>query len=271
MRLREALLLAAATALLAGACSRLTFVKPNAQRKGAERVAPEYSFKETAASKRRAEARRRVASAEQHMQAGQLAEAEAEARAAIKADPGLADAQTAMGLVLMRSGQGERAGTHYAEAAKLAPSGMTYNDYGAWLCSQQRAGESLRWFDQAVGDPNYGDRTAAMANAGACAATAGQYDRVERDLRAALERDPDNVVALGAMAEEQYRQGRWLEARAFSERRLAAAAATPTSLQLASQIEEKLGDSVAAARYVERLRTQFPQARTALPGETSQP
>ena len=38
MRLREALLLAAATALLAGACSRLTFVKPNAQRKGGERT-----------------------------------------------------------------------------------------------------------------------------------------------------------------------------------------------------------------------------------------
>ena len=53
MRLREALLLAAATMLLAGACSRLTFVKPNAQRKGADHVAPEYSFKETAASKRR--------------------------------------------------------------------------------------------------------------------------------------------------------------------------------------------------------------------------
>lgn len=271
MRLREALLLAAATALLAGACSRLTFVKPNAQRKSAERVAPEYSFKETEASKRRGEARRRVAAAEQQMQAGQLAEAESEARAAIKADPGLADAQTAMGLVLMRRGQGERAGAHYAEAAKLTPSGATYNNYGAWLCSHRRAGESLRWFDQAVGDPNYGDRAAAMANAGACAATAGQYDRVERDLRAALERDPANAVALGAMAEEQYRQGRWLEARAFSERRLAAAAPTPASLQLASQIEEKLGDSVAAARYVERLRTQFPQARTEFPGESSQP
>jgi len=271
MRLREMLMLAAATALLASACSRLTFVKPNAQRKGGERVAPEYSFKETAASKRRTEARRRIAAAEQRMQAGQLAEAEAEARAAVKADPGLADAQTVMGLVLMRRGQGDLAGAHYAEAAKLAPSGLTYNNYGAWLCSHQRAGESLRWFDQALGDPNYTDRAAAMANVGACAATAGQYDRVERDLRAALELDPRNAVALGAMAEEQYRQGRWLEARAFSERRLAAAAPTPASLQLASQIEEKLGDTVAAARYVERLRTQFPQARTALPGGSSQP
>lgn len=271
MRLRDALMLAAAIALLASACSRLTFVKPNAQRKGGERVAPEYSFKESASSKRRAEARRRMATAEQQMQAGQLAAAEAEALAAVKADPGLADAQTVMGLVLMRRGQGERAGAYYAEAAKLAPSGLTYNNYGAWLCSYQRAGESLRWFDQAAGDPNYPDRGAAIANAGTCAATAGQYDRVERDLRAALELDPGNVVALGAMAEEQYRQGRWLDARAFSERRLGAGAPTPASLRLASQIEEKLGDSVAAARYVERLRTQFPQARTALPGESNQP
>ncbi|MCA0393954.1 MAG: type IV pilus biogenesis/stability protein PilW [Proteobacteria bacterium] len=271
MRLREALLLAASVALLATACSRLTFVKPNAQRKGGERVAPEYTFKETEASKRRSEARRRLAAAEQQLQAGQPAAAEAEARAALKADPGMADAHTVMGLVLMNKGDGERAGSHYAEAAKLAPSGGTYNNYGAWLCSHQRAAESLTWFDQALTDPNYGDRAAAQANAGACAAKAGQYDRVERDLRAALDLDPGNAVALAAMAEEQVRQGRWLEARAFSERRLAAAAPTPAALQLASQIEENLGDRVAAARYVERLRTQFPQARTALPGETSQP
>ena len=271
MRRRDLLLLAAALALLATACSRLSFVKPNAQRKGMDRVAPEYSFKETEASKRRTEARRRVSVANQQLQAGNLDAAAAEARAALKADPSLPETHTTMAFIASRQGQAELAGSHYAEAAKLGPSGATYNNYGAWLCGNARAAESLRWFDNAVTDPNYGDRAGALANAGTCAAIAGQHDRVERDLRAALQLDPANAVALGAMAEHQFRQGSYFEARAFSERRLSAAPATPAALELASRIEEKLGDSTAAARYVRRLRTEFPQAGNALPGESSTP
>lgn len=271
MRRHELLLLAVAVAFVATACSRLTFVKPSAQRKEVERVAPEYTFKETEASKRRSEARRHATAAGQQLQAGDDAAAAAEARAALKADPTLPEAHSAMAMVAMRQGQDELAGQHYAEAARLAPSGASYNNYGAWLCGNGRAEESLRWFDDAVRDPNYGDRAGALANAGTCAARAGEYDRVERDLRAALELDPRNAVALAAMAEQQFREGRYFEARAFSERRLAAAPATPAVLELASRIEQKLGDSVAASRYVQRLRTEFPQAGNALPGDTSTP
>lgn len=269
----EALILAlvVGAALAASGCSRLTFVKADASRKGVEQVAPEYRFKETAAGKRRLEARRLAASADRHLRAGELDEAAREARAAVKADPELPESHTAMALVASRQGDAALAGTHHAEAARVGPSGATFNNYGAWLCGNDRAQESLRWFDQAVTDPRYGDRAGALANAGTCAARAGQFDRVERDLRASLELDPVNVVALAAMAEESMRQGNYLDARAFSERRLAAAPATPAALELASRIEDKLGDSVAAARYVQRLKTEFPQAGNAFPGESSTP
>jgi type IV pilus assembly protein PilF len=136
-----------------------------------------------------------------------------------------------------------------------------------WNCAQ----ESLAWFDRALADRSYATPASALANAGACAGMAGQYDRVERDLRAALSLDPANAVALEAMAEHQFRNGSYLEARAFSERRLGAARADASALLLASQIEDKLGDKAAAARYVQRLRTEFPQARTAQPGEGRSP
>ncbi len=271
MRRRELLVLAALVALATAGCSRLTFVKADASRRGMEQVAPEYTYGETDASKRRSEARRQISLADRHMRAGEVREAEAAARAALKADRELPEAHTMMALVAMGQGRRELAGTHYAEAARLGPSGVTYNNYGAWLCGNDRAAESLRWFDQALGDPRYGDRGGALANAGTCAARAGEFDRVERDLRAALELDPVNVVALGAMAEESMRQGQYLEARAFSQRRLAAGGATPAALELASRIEDKLGDSVAARRYVERLRTEFPQALNAIPGESDTP
>ncbi|HEY4560163.1 MAG TPA: type IV pilus biogenesis/stability protein PilW, partial [Lysobacter sp.] len=46
--------------------------------------------------------------------------------------------------------------------------------------------------------------------------------------------------------------------RAFVERRLAAGPADADTLLLASQIEKSLGDTTAAERYVQRLRTEFP-------------
>ena len=88
-----------------------------------------------------------------------------------------------------------------------------------------------------------------------------------RPLRRAIELDQKNAVALSAMAEREFRAGRAFEARAFSERRLSAAPADARSLQLASQIEEKLGDSTAAAKYVQRLRAEFPDTRASGTGD----
>lgn len=271
MRLRESCLLVVAVAVLASGCSRLTFVKPSAERRGTERLAQEYTFKETKESKARQQARVQVSVADRHLRAGELEAAAAAAKAALKADASQPEPHTMMALVASHQGQVELAGSHYAEAARLGPSGITYNNYGAWLCGNDRAPESLRWFDDAVRDPRYQDRAGALANAGACAARAGEHDRVERDLRAALELDPVNAVALEAMATHAFGEGRHLEARAFSERRLAAAPVTPATLELASRIEEQLGDTVAATRYVQRLRTEFPQARNTIPGGSTQP
>jgi type IV pilus assembly protein PilF len=70
---------------------------------------------------------------------------------------------------------------------------------------------------------------------------------------------PGNPVALEAMAQLSFRQGRYMEARAFAERRIAAAPATRSVLQLASQIEARLGDRAASDRYLQRIRQEFPQ------------
>lgn len=272
MRLRNAIVLAIAASLLAGACSRLTFIKPNAKRGSYEKTAPDYAVRDSARSKQRIAALDHLALAEQGIREGRFDNAETEARAALKSDPASADAHTLLAVVHDQRGDRVKAGELYGKAALLAPEkGAILNNFGTWLCSNGRAAESLAWFDRALADPSYGQRASALANAGACALDAGQPARVEASLRAALALDPDNIVALAAMADYQYRNARFLDARAFSERRLGAAPATAAALQLASQIEDKLGDKAAAARYVQRLHTEFPQARTAHPRDSSTP
>lgn len=272
MRLRDAAACAIALSLLATACSRLTFIRPDMGGGDYEKTSPTYSFEDDPATKRRVATRRQVGLATNALRIGRLDEAEGHARKALEMAPDSADANTVMAIVQGKLGHAEASGGYYARAAELAPGqGEVLNNYGVWLCGNGRAAESLAWFDRALADAGYVRRDTALANAGSCALAAGQTGRVERDLREALSLDPANATALAAMARYQYGIGRYLDARAFSERRLDAAPATPDVLELASQIEEKLGDKAAAARYVRRLRTEFSQAGTVQPGDTSRP
>lgn len=257
--------------LVAAGCSRLTFVKPNLKRHNYQQVAPDYTVHDDPKDAQRVAAIDHVALAGQFLDAGRVDEAAVEAQAALKSDPQSADANIILGMIAEQRGHAAEAGSRYAKAVALAPTrGNGLNDYGAWLCGNGRAAESLAMFDRALADPGYATPASAVANAGSCALRAGQAQRAAVYLEAALQMDPANPVALEAMTESRYQAGQYLEARAFSERRLSAAPPSVKVLQLASQIEQKLGDTAAAARYVQRIGQEFPQSRPVSPGDASQ-
>lgn len=272
MRLRSFVALAAMLVVVGTGCSRLTFVKPASKRIAYEEKGSAYSVSDSTATKQRLATQDRLALASQRLQSGDLASAEREATAVLKINPNSADAYSILAIVQDQKGNSERAGGYYKRAAELAPNqGAALNNYGAWLCGNGYVAESLVWFDRAVAAPGYGSPASAHANAGGCALKVGQYERAQRDLQKAIALEPTNAYALASMAESEFRQGRYFEARAFSERRLSAAPANAAVLQLAVRIEDKLGDTVAASRYSQRLRAEFPEAVTAHPGETTRP
>ena len=254
-------------ALLTVACARPGKVKPP-KIKGSEQVARTYHLEDSASTKQRVQVRELLGLAAQRLASGELDLAESHVRKALKQDPASADAHTLLGVIESRRGRAAVAGQHYRRAAELAPDqGETLNNYGAWLCANGYPAEALVWFDRALAAPSYRSPVSALANAGGCALKSGQYERAGRDLRRALDIEPGNAYALASMAEYQYGQGHYFEARAFSERRLAAAPADASVLQLAAAIEQGLGDKVAASRYQQRLRVEFPQAANAQTGE----
>jgi len=256
MQVTAALLLA----LVMVGCSRLGFIRPDTSRRGFESTAHEVVITNDERSGASG-ALARVQLAQQRLGEGDFVEAGQQAKKALKLDPGSAAAYTVLALLEDRRGNAAVAGKHYFRATELAPTqGGMLNNYGTWLCSQGRAAESLDWFDRALAAPGYQTPNIASANAGACALQAGQTARAEQSLRQAIALDPQNQVALSAMAELEFKAGRTMAARAFSERRLAAAPADPAALVLASQIEYKLGDRKAAEAYVRRLGAEFPDA-----------
>ncbi len=258
---RKVWLLPILTLLVTAGCSRLTFIKPNVERKDGEQIAEDFNVSDSPQVKRRMETSNALQMAGQRLRSGDLDEAERHARRAAKLSPDSADVHTLLALIAERRGNSKQAGAEYKRAVELAPGrGAEQNNYGAWLCANGSAAESLIWFDRALADTGYATPAAALANAGGCALKAGQDERAQRDLRQAIALDPDNAYALASMAESEYRAGRYFEARAFVERRLAAGPASPQVLKLASQIEERLGDKAAAGRYVQQLRAEFPDA-----------
>lgn len=271
MRLRNAMVLAVMLASATAGCSRLTFIRPSSKMIPVPQAKSEYHVSDNAATKQRLATQDRLRLATQRLGSGDLVAAEREAKSLLKDNPASADAYTLLAIVRDRQGKTAQAGDYYKRAAELAPAqGGALNNYGAWLCTNGFPAEALIWFDRALAAPGYASPGSALANAGGCALKVGQYERAGRDLRQALSLDPNNPYALASMADSEYRQGRYFEARAFTERRLAAAPADPGVLQLASDIEGKLGDKAAASRYVQRLRAEFPSV-TANPGETTRP
>ena len=256
--------------LATAGCNRLTFVRPSLERGDFDKVARDVTVRESSDRIAARKADAHLQRARGHLARNELDKAEDEARSAIKLDASSEGGYTVLAVVHDRRGQAARAGEYYRKATELAPTrGGTLNNYGTWLCSNGREQESLVWFERAVASPGYQTRAGALANAGRCADRAGLDERATAYLRMAIELDPKNPIALSTLAERAYRRGDGMQARAFSERRLTAAPPDAASLLLASQIEEMLGDTAAAARYVQRMRAEFPNTSGSGTGEES--
>lgn len=222
-------------------------------------VAPEYTARDDADIRRRVAYENNVTLAAEAVRLGDLPLAEKRGRAALKQDASRPEVYLLLAQVAGAQGRDADVGEMLRKAIEVAPQrGDALNNYGAWLCGRGRPAEALPYFDRALAAPGYATPSAALANAGSCALSAGQPERAVRDLRRALALAPDNAFALEAMAGNEYSQGRFFEARAFVQRRLSAAPATRSVLQLASDIEAQLGDAVASGRYLQRIRDEFP-------------
>jgi type IV pilus assembly protein PilF len=201
---------------------------------------------------------------QKYMAQGKLEVALENLNKALAADPKHADAHTVIALLYEKIGDNAKAEEHYRRAAQLKPkSGNENNNYGAFLCKLGRYDDAIAYFERAVADPFYQTPIVALTNAGTCAIKGGKFDAAERDLRAALERGPDNSEALFQMATVLYRKEDFFRARAFFQRYEAVGQSSAESLLLGRNIELRLGNATTAQDYTRRLRERYPDSEQA--------
>lgn len=197
----------------------------------------------------------------EYMKRDQLSVARDKVEKALALNPRDLTVQLAAGLVYERLLETKRAEKHFRLALRAdAASPEAQNALGAFLCRNKEFTKGEAIFLKAAGNPLYRTPEVAYTNAGVCARSAGSPERAEKYLRQALSVRsvyPETFVQLAGVLHDR---GNNLQARAFIERFLAVAPATPDVLLLGHQIEMALNDRTAAAVFGERLRKEFPES-----------
>jgi type IV pilus assembly protein PilF len=197
----------------------------------------------------------------EYLKRDQLQTAQEKIDKALKENPKDANVQMSAGLVYERLHKTKLAEKHFRLALRADPdSPEVQNALGAFLCRNEKQAKGEEMFVKAAANPLYRTPFVAFTNAGVCARSAGDLELAERYLRQALTARADYPETYAQLAGVLHERGSDLQARAFVERFLDAAPATPEMLLLGHDIEVALKDEGAAAAFKERLQREFPNS-----------
>lgn len=199
-----------------------------------------------------------------YLSKGQLDLAMDKLQRALKLDPKNPDTHTVIAVVYEQIGKLREAENHYRQAHKLSPNaGLSANNLGRFLCSQNRFADADKLFVKAQEDAFYKTPETARLNRAVCARKAGNIAFATEQFREVLSIKPEDPIALWSLAELSLASGDSMRARAFYERWLGNNAQTPESLDLGIRIESKLGNDHQVTQYRKQLIERFPDSAQA--------
>ncbi len=152
--------------------------------------------------------------------------------------------------------QTEAAEEYYKLALEIEPGNSeANNNYGAFLCRNNRELESEQYFMRAVDNPLYKTPEFAYTNAAVCLLKVGERERAKLYLRKALAARSDFAAALLPLSEMLYDEGDHANARFFLRRLHQVSRPSARSLWLAIRNEIELGG--AGSGEVQRLGAEL--------------
>ena len=179
-----------------------------------------------------------------------------------EARPDFIQVYDALGILYQRMGRLVDAEKNFNEALKLGPDRPdTLNNYGQFLCKNERVEEAQKYFLKAANNPLYLTPEVPLTNAGTCALMHHQTREAKEYFSRALFKNPKIPVALLKMSRISCDQDEYEKARDYLDRYDQLARHTSESLWLAIQIKNALGDKDAVSSYALLLKIDFPDAK----------
>ncbi|MCG5524539.1 type IV pilus biogenesis/stability protein PilW [Ectothiorhodospira haloalkaliphila] len=196
-----------------------------------------------------------------YMRQNQLQQAKSNLDRALQQDPGSAQVHAAYALLQERLREPELADRHFRRALELEPdNAVARNNYGTFLCRQDRLKEAEEAFTRAADDPLYPTPEVAWTNAGICALKYPDEELAEQYFRRALQQNPNHAGALYEMMRLADENDRHLQARAYVQRLMEVVDPTAEILWVCYRAELALGNRDASGRCALRLKNDFPDA-----------
>lgn len=201
----------------------------------------------------------------QYYQQNRLDLAQANAKKAWESKSDYAPSAVMMALVSTALNRHDEAEQYYNKALEYisvddAMFGMVHNNYGVFLCDQDKPEAALEMFNAAAEHPLYKTRASAYENAGICLYDANQFSEAETYFRKALEQNKQMADSLLKLSQISFAQEQYFKARAYIERYFSLRQADAAALWLALRIEQAQGAKNMARKYAGRLKSEFPNS-----------
>jgi type IV pilus assembly protein PilF len=185
-----------------------------------------------------------------------------EAHKAIESDSSYPLGYNLLGVVQMQLENSRAAEENLRRALSLAPNDPEINNnYGWFLCQNDRQKESIPYFVTASKNTLYAYPTKPLTNAALCSMVINDDKSAEDFLLQALRADPRNGNAYFLLAEINFRTDRLTDARTRLSEAHRLNLPTAQSVWLGVRIERRLGDKEAEADLARQLRREFPDSR----------
>ncbi len=241
--------------LLMTACTNLGSLNPEA------RTAPQETTQASAEDPLRFRARVHAELGANYFQRGQLAVALEELNEAIRLDPRYGLAHSILGLVYAEMNEISRAEASFQRAIAAAPNeGDIRNNYGAFLCRQNKTDAGMREFEAALALPLYPTPQLALENAGNCALAAGRLRVAESYYNRLIQMQPLNARGHQGLAAIAIKTSRWNDVRRHVEQGLRGEPISAELLFFGICAERALGARDQEAELTRQLRTRFPNS-----------
>ncbi|MGF1725082.1 type IV pilus biogenesis/stability protein PilW [Photobacterium nomapromontoriensis] len=197
-----------------------------------------------------------------YLEKGQWQRARENLEMALDYAPKYYRAQNAMAYYYQRVDEPDAAEALYRKALRDSPkNGDVRNNYGVFLCSQQRYDEAIAAFEDAIKQPYYYLTSASYENAALCSLKQGSKPEAKGFFEKALSYDPYRPKSMLQLSQMDIEANNLKEARVrlfkFNKRY----GYKPDSLWLLIQLEHQLGRDSLVAKYAGILQEQFPDSK----------
>ncbi|WP_299015774.1 type IV pilus biogenesis/stability protein PilW [uncultured Photobacterium sp.] len=197
-----------------------------------------------------------------YLESGQWQRARDNLELALKYAPDYYRAQNAMAYYYQRVDEPKQAEAMYKQALRDSPkNGDVRNNYGVFLCRQERYNEAIASFEKAIKQPYYYLTSASYENAGLCSLKSGDTEKALGYFEKALAYDPYRPKSMLQLAQLEIDSQNLKDARVMLSKFNKRYGYKADSLWLLIRLENQAGRPTQVEKYAALLKEQFPESQ----------